>query len=131
MIRTLSPRKPSPTTGATSEVHHHSALVERHWVTVSVPRRDRITDHRRRKVMAEARAAAAPLIASAGLHPDTGELWERPGELGWTWTIVVGECHTIPAERDPYWVWTPRWRHWLSQLTAALRDEPGHPSIPG
>lgn len=120
-------------TGAiSSQVTHHAALVERHWVTVAVPRRDRITDARRRRVMVEVHAIAAPMLVAAGLSRSACQDYERPGELGVTWTIVVGECATVNADRhDPYWVWTPRWRHWLSKLTAALRDEPGHPDIRG
>lgn len=111
---------------------HHAALVERHWVTVAVPRRDRITEHRRRTVMAEVHATAAPMLADAGLTRAACQDYERPGELGVTWTIVVGECATGTVDRhDPYWVWTPRWRHWLARLTTVLRDDPAHPSIPG
>lgn len=124
-------RKPATTGAISDEVHYHSALVERQWVTIAVPRRDRITDHRRRKVMAEVHAAAAPLLAAAGLTRDACQDWERPGEIGVTWTVVVGECHTIAAERDPYWVWTPRWRHWLGRLTTVLRDDPAHTDVPG
>ncbi len=113
-------------------MRHHAALVERHWVTVAVPRKDRITEHRRRSVMAEVYIVAAPMLAEAGLTPAACQDYERPGELGVTWTIVVGECATGTADRhDPYWVWTPRWRHWLSRLTAALRDEPAPPHHAG
>ena len=125
-------RKPRPTTGATFEVHHHAALVERHWVTITVPRKDRITSHRRRAVVAEVHATAAPMLAAAGLTRAACQDYERPGELGVTWTVVVGESHTVNADRhDPYWVWTPRWRYWLGRLTSALRDEPAHTDIPG
>lgn len=111
-------------TGRTSEVHHHCALVERHWVTIAVPVKN-ITELRRKRVIAEARELAAPRMAEVGLRPDVAEVWSRPGEVGVTWTVVVGEVHTVPAEREPFWVWTPRWRHWLSVMTKAFNDESG------
>jgi len=112
--------------GQTSEIWHRTALVERHWVTVGeLPRRgDRITAARRRKLLAEVHAVADPLLAAAGLSRWACSEYERPGELGVTWTIVVGECATGRADRhDPYWAWTPRWRHWCSVLSRmALKD---------
>jgi hypothetical protein len=36
---------------------------------------------------------------------------------------VVGEVAAAASERHPFWVWTPRWRHWRAKLEAvALRD---------
>lgn len=107
--------------GPTSEVHYHSALVERHWVTVGVPVKS--NEARRKKGRALARAAAGPVLASAGLSEEALEDWTRPGEVGVTWTVKVGDCHTVNAEKHPFWVWTGRWRHWRAVLEAvALRD---------
>lgn len=110
-----------PPIGRTSEIRHRSALVERHWVTVTLPQR--ANDARRKKAVAEARAAAGPALTAVGLTPAVAEEWHRPGEAGVSWTVVVGEVSADPAERQPFWVWTPRWRHWLATLQAtALRE---------
>lgn len=110
---------------------HHSALVERHWVTVAVPRKDRITAARRRAAAAQVHDVAAPLLAAAGLTRAACQEYERPGELGVTWTIVVGECATGSVDRhDPYWAWTPRWRHWCAVLgRMALKDQTDRPAL--
>ena len=106
-------------TGQTSkpvDIHHHSALVERHWVTAPVSAK--ASEWRRKAVLDACRAAA-----------DTGgaptEVWTRPGEIGVSWTVVVGEVHALAAERHPFWVWTPRWRHWLATLTGVAHAERG------
>lgn len=120
------------TTGQTSEICHRTALVERHWVTVGeLPRKDKLTPARRRKVTAEVHAVADPLLAAAGLSRAACQEYERPGELGVTWTIVVGECATGTVDRhDPYWAWTPRWRHWCAVLgRMALRDHKDRPAL--
>lgn len=109
---------PSPTIGATSELHHHAALVERHWITIPLPRRP--SEARRKTLIAQARAAAGPLLAEAGLTADAAEAWTRPGEIGVSWTVVVGEVHTVTGEREPFWVWTPRWRYWRDRLAAVV-----------
>lgn len=106
------------TTGATSEVHHRTALVERHWITATVPAR--ATDVRRKRAVAAARAAAVPVMAEVGLPAHVAEEWHRPGEVGVSWTVVVGEVHHVAGERDPYWVWTARWRHWRDALAAVV-----------
>lgn len=106
------------------DVRHHAALVERHWVTVAVPRKDRITPARRKRITADVHATAAPLLAAAGLTRAACQEYERPGELGVTWTLVVGECATGTVDRhDPYWAWTPRWRHWMAVLADMVRME--------
>jgi hypothetical protein len=122
--------------GPTSDIHHRSALVERHWVTAAVPRKDRITDHRRKRIMAQVHDVAAPMLAAAGLTRAACQDYERPGALGVTWTIVVGECATGTVDRhDPYWVYTPRWRHWCAVLTDMVRrenkDRMAHPAAVG
>jgi len=84
---------------------------------VAVPRKDRITALRRKRIMAEVYDVAGPELAAAGLSLSACQDYERPGELGVTWTIVVGECATGRVDRhDPYWAWTPRWRHWCAVL---------------
>lgn len=105
-------------TGATCrpkhEIHHHRALVERHWVTT--PLNPKATPARRKAALAACREAAEPGGASV-------EDWVRPGEVGVTWTVVVGEVHALAAERHPFWVWTPRWRHWYAKLAAAALND--------
>lgn len=111
--------------GPTFEIHHRRALVERHWVTVTVP--IRATETRRKRAVADARAAAAPAMAEAGLPAHVAEEWHRPGEAGVSWTVVVGEVSAAAAERHPFWVWTSRWRHWRAVLDAvALRERSEH-----
>lgn len=96
------------------EIHHHRALVERHWVTTPIS--PRATEARRKAALKACREAAE----TGGLP---AEVWTRPGEIGVSWTVVVGEVHALAAERHPFWVWTPRWRHWLATLSAvALRE---------
>lgn len=103
------------------EIHHHSALVERHWVTVALP--VKATEARRASARVTARERALPLLAAAGLPVEALEDWNRPGESGVSWTVKVGEAHWQATERQPYWVWTGRWRHWRAVLEAvALRD---------
>lgn len=107
--------------GPTFEIHHHSALVERHWVTTPVSPKD--STARRKAAIAACRATA-----------DTGgapaEEWIRPGEVGVSWTVVVGEVHALADERDPYWVWTPRWRHWCAVLgRMAFKDHRDRPAL--
>ncbi len=119
MTPDLNPRP--TTTGATSkpvEMHYHAALVERHWITVPLPRRP--SEYRRKALIAQARTAAEPLLAEAGLSTDAAEPWTRPGEIGVSWTVVVGEVHAVTGERDPFWVWTPRWRYWRDRLAAVV-----------
>jgi hypothetical protein len=119
MHRTLRPMpSPSLTTGATSELHHHAALVERHWITAPLPRRP--SEYRRKALIAQALTAAEPLLAEAGLPAGAAEAWTRPGEIGVSWTVVVGEVHTVTGERDPYWVWSSRWRYWRDRLAAVV-----------
>jgi hypothetical protein len=87
-------------------------------MTVSVP--VRATEVRRRRAVAAARAAAAPSMAEIGLPANVAEEWHRPGEVGVSWTVVVGEVHRTAGERDPYWVWTARWRHWRDALASVV-----------
>lgn len=101
--------------GAIFDIHHHSALVERHWVTTPVSPKDSAA--RRKAALEACRAIARP----GGVRMED---WTRPGEVGVSWTVVVGEVHAQAEEKNPFWVWTPRWRHWCAVLGSLKESSP-------